>query len=51
MQYVKDMLATGLSGLGGMIGPLIGGILGGGGDDEESQVEKAAKRKKVAVYL
>jgi hypothetical protein len=35
MQYVKDMLATGLSGLGGMIGKLIGGIFGGGDKKEE----------------
>lgn len=36
MQYVKDMLATGLSGLGGMIGKLIGGIFSGGGDEESA---------------
>ena len=35
MQYVKDMLATGLSGLGGMIGTLIGGIFGGSDEPEE----------------
>ena len=34
MQYVKDMLATGLSGLGGMIGNLIGGIFSGGSEEE-----------------
>lgn len=46
MQYVKDMLATGLSGLGGMIGSLIGGIFGGGGDDEESASGEGGEKKK-----
>lgn len=45
MQYVKDMLATGLSGLGGMIGKLIGGIFGGSDkpqelDEDGNPVEK-----------
>ena len=45
MQYVKDMLSTGLSGLGGMIGKLIGGIFGGSDkpqelDEDGNPVEK-----------
>lgn len=46
MQYVKDMLATGLSGLGGMIGSLIGGIFSGGSDDEESASGEGGEKKK-----
>lgn len=44
MQYVKDMLATGLSGLGGMIGNLIGGIFSGG-SEEEGGGEGGEKKK------
>ena len=46
MQYIKDMLATGLSGLGGMIGGIISGIFGGSGDDEESADGAGGEKKK-----
>ena len=46
MQYIKDMLATGLSGLGGMIGKLIGGIFSGGGDDEQQDGPPGTGEKK-----
>ena len=45
MQYVKDMLATGLSGLGGMIGKLIGGIFGGGGEEETADGAGGKEKK------
>ena len=46
MQYIKDMLATGLSGLGGMIGSIIGGIFGGGGEEEAADGAGSGEKKK-----
>ena len=45
MQYVRDMLATGLSGLGGMIGSILGGIFGGGGEEEGTEGAGGEKKK------
>ena len=51
MQYIKDMLATGLSGLGGMIGSLIGGMFGGGGEDEEGAGGKKGEKKSGGIFV
>lgn len=46
MQYIKDMLATGLSGLGGMIGTILGGIFGGGSSSEKGGPPGSGGEKK-----
>ena len=45
MQYVKDMLATGLAGLGSMIGGIISGIFSGGGEEEAADGAGGEKKK------